>query len=158
MRNEISKTLLICLFLALPFSVSANMIWPSIFIVQQYYIWYVILAGLIIEICAAHKFLKINWGKSILTMVVANLISAILGLLLVPISGILIELLTLPFGGGTFHLSHWILDYFCLVVVNTCVELLALKWIFKYPFKSNFLWLFCANLISVVICLLLLLV
>ena len=87
-------------------------------------------------------------------MFVANLVSAILGLLLIPVSGILIEILTIPFGGGTFQLSHWILDYLCAVLVNTCVEGLALKWIFKYQFKPNFWWLFCANLMSVLICLL----
>lgn len=154
MRND-NKITITFLFLTLPFTASANLIWPSIYIVQQYYVWYVILVGLIIEIISAHYFLKTNLGKSTLIMIVANLISALLGLILIPVSGILVELLTIPFGGGTFQLSHWILDYLCTVIINTCVELLALKWIFKYPFKPNFWWLFGANLITVIICLLL---
>ncbi len=158
MRNEKTKITIAALLLTLPFTASANLIWPSIYIVQQYYAWYVILVGLIIEIVAAHIFLKTDWKRSAIVMLVANVISAVLGLLLIPLSGILVEILTLPFGGGTFALSHWILDYVCLVLLNTCVELLALKWIFKYPFKRNFWWLFGANLISVVICLLLLLI
>ncbi len=157
MQNDKNITITF-LLLTLPLTASANLIWPSIYIVQQYYVWYVILIGLIIETIGAHFFLKTNWGKSTLIMTVVNLISALLGLLLIPFSGILIEILTLPFGGGTFDLSHWILDYLCTVIINTCVELLALKWIFKYPFKPNFWWLFCANLISVIICLLLLLI
>lgn len=157
-NDDICKIAIAISFLSLPFTASANIIWPSIYIVQQYYVWYVILIGLIIEIIAARLFLKTNWGRSTLIMFVVNVVSALLGLFLIPISGILVELLTIPFGGGTFDLSHWIIDYLCAVIINTCVELLALKWIFKYPFKPNFWWLFGANLISVIVSLILLLI
>lgn len=157
MRNYLIRATLAIFSLLVPSVVYANMIWPSIYIVEQYYVWYVILAGLVIEIVAAHFFLKTNWGRSILIMFVANAISAILGLLLIPVSGIVVEILTTPFGGGTFQISHWILDYLCAVFANTLVEGLSLKWIFKYTFKSNFWWLFCANLVSVIICVVLVL-
>ena len=152
MQNYSIKVTLVALFPSFPLFAKANMIWPSIYIVQQYYAWYIILSGLIIEIFAAKKFLKIGWKMAIWEMFVANLISALIGLLLIPISGIMVEVLTLPFNVGTFDLSHWILDYIFVVLANTCVEGLSLKWIFKHPFKSNFWWLFCANLISVIIC------
>lgn len=145
------KVALVISFLALPLVASANIIWPSIYIVSQYYVWYVILAGLLIEIAAARIFLKANWKRAILAMVTANAISAAIGLVLIPFSGIIVEILLIPFGGGTFDLFHWIVDYLCAVLVNTCIEGLSLKWIFKYPFKPNFRWLFCANLISVII-------
>lgn len=131
--------------------ISANLIWPSLYIVQQYFVWYVILAGLIIETLAAHFFLKTNWKKSALIMLVVNVISALVGLIFIPVSGILVEILTIPFGGGTFQLSHWILDYLCALLINTYIELLALKKIFKYPLRTNFWWLFAANLLSVLI-------
>lgn len=153
-----SKITLTALFLLIPLASNANLVWPSIYIVEHYYVWYVIVAALIIETFAAHIFLKTNWRKSIVTTFIINLISAILGLLLIPVSGIIVEVLTIPFGGGTFDVLHWILDYICMVFVNTCVEGLALKWIFKYPFKQNFLWLFGANLISVIISLIALLI
>lgn len=139
------------ILLSLPFVASANMIWPSLIIVQKYYAWYVILAALIIEVVAAHIFLKTDWLKSILVMVVVNVISALVGLILIPVSGLLIEVLMTPFALGTFSLLNWILEYLCAVLVNTCVEGLMLKWIFKYQFKPNFWWLFVANLISVII-------
>lgn len=81
-----------------------------------------------------------------------NAISALAGLILIPLSGILLELLLIPTGTGTFDLSHWIADYILVVLLNTCVEGLALKVIFKSPFKTNFWWLFGANAISVIIC------
>ena len=55
-------------------------------------------------------------------MLATNAISALIGLLLIPLSGILVEFLTIPFGGGTFQLSHWILDYLCVMLANTCIE------------------------------------
>lgn len=152
MRTCINRVGLTILSISVPIAAYANMIWPSIYIVEQYYVWYIILSGLFIEILAAHLFLKTNWRRSIFIMFVANAISALLGLLLIPVSGIVVELLTLPFGGGTFQLSHWILDYLCVVLANTIVEGMSLKRIFKLKFKSNFLWLFCANLISVILC------
>lgn len=151
------QAFILVLLLLTPFVAKANMIWPSLYIMEGYYVWYVILIALVIEIIAARIFLKLSWKKSVITMFTANLISALTGYVLIPASGILVELLILPFGGGTFQLSHWILDYIMMVLVNTCVEGLALRIIFKIPFKPNFWWLFVANLISVIVSLLCLL-
>lgn len=152
MKHNNFRYVLSALLLAVPFAASANMIWPTVYIVGQYYSWYVILAGLLIETIAARIFLKTSWIRSFGIMLATNVISALVGVVLIPLSGILVELLTLPFGGGTFQLSHWILDYLCVILANTCIEGLALKLIFKYSFKSNFWWLLGANAISVIIC------
>lgn len=152
MEHNRTKLSILALMLILPLVAKANMIWPSIYIVDQYYTWYIIAAGLLIELLAAKFFLKVSWPKSALMVVVMNAISALAGLILIPLSGILLELLLLPTGTGTFDLSHWIADYILVVLLNTCVEGLALKVIFKSPFKTNFWWLFGANAISVIIC------
>lgn len=65
MRNFKNRVFLTFLFGSLPLFASANMIWPSIYIVEQYYSWYIIFVGLLIEIVAAHLFLKTDWKKSI---------------------------------------------------------------------------------------------
>ncbi|MCM1421767.1 MAG: hypothetical protein NC224_10280, partial [Bacteroides sp.] len=134
------------------FSAKANMIWPSVYILDQYYSWYVIAIGLFVEFFATKFFLKVRWLKSALIAIVINLISAFVGILLIPISGIFVEFLSIPFGGGTFDISHWVLDYIAVALCNVVIEGLALKWVFKYPFKRNFWWLFGANSISVLIC------
>lgn len=152
MMRQNLKYVLSAFLLAVPFVASANMVWPSLFIVGQYYSWYVILAGLLIEIIAAHIFLKTSWIESFGIMLATNVMSALVGLLLIPLSGILVEFLTMPFGSGTFQLSHWILDYLCVMLSNTCIEGLVLKLLFKYPFRTNFWWLLGANAISVIIC------
>lgn len=152
MKKSSYKFLLLLLLIAIPFSAKANMVWPSLYIIDQYYSWYIILIGLIVEFFAIKLFLKVSWGKSALIAVTMNLISALIGLILIPVSGVIVEILTLPFGGGTFQLSHWILDYIAAVLCNVVIEGLAVKWIFKYPFKETFWWLLGANAISVIIC------
>lgn len=88
-------------------------------------------------------------GKSAVIVAVMNAISALVGWVLIPISGILTEFLLFPFEQSTFHLSHWIVDYVFVALVNTCIEGLSMKWIFKYRFKRIFWWLFAANAVSV---------
>lgn len=143
------KKLLFLLFLSVPLIASANVVWPSLYILSQIYCWYIIVLGLVVEFFAVKFFGKASWKKSAIIAVVMNAISALVGLILIPVSGILTEFLLFPFEQSTFHLSHWIVDYVFVAVVNTCIEGLSIKWIFKYEFKRVFWWLFAANAVSV---------
>lgn len=152
MESSKQKLLLLVMLTLIPFGANANIVWPSIYIICQYYTWYVIAIGLVIEIVAAKFFLNTSWIKAFLIATVANIMSALLGIPLIPISGFIGEFILLPFTSATFHLSHWIFDYLLVVICNTLVEDLTIKLMFKYPFKKNFWWLFVANAISVIIC------
>lgn len=143
------KKLLFLLFLSVPLIASANVVWPSLYILSQIYCWYIIVLGLVVEFFAIKFFGKASWKKSAIIAAVMNAISALVGLVLIPVSGILTEFLLFPFEQGTFHLSHWIVDYVFVALVNTCIEGLSIKWIFKYEFKHVFWWLFAANAVSV---------
>ncbi len=143
--------LAVCLAV-MPTVVYANIVWPSLYIVQGLLSWYIILAGLIIEFGFIKFFAKQDWLKSALISLVMNVISAAVGFLLIPISGLVTELLLAPFDGGTFQLSHWIVSYVFAVLCNVLIEGLSIKWIFKI--RKSFWWLFSANAISVVLCIL----
>lgn len=143
------KKSLLLLFLSVPLAASANVVWPSLYILSQVYCWYIIVLGLVVEFFAVKFFGKASWGKSAVIVAVMNAISALVGWVLIPISGILTEFLLFPFEQNTFHLSHWIVDYVFVALVNTCIEGLSMKWIFKYRFKRIFWWLFAANAVSV---------
>ncbi len=143
------KNSLFLLFLPIPLIASANVVWPSLYILSQVYCWYVIVLGLVVEFFAVKFYGKASWGKSAVIVAVMNAVSALVGWILIPISGILTEILLLPFDQGTFHLSHWIVDYVFVALVNTCIEGLSMKWIFKYSFKRVLWWLFTANAVSV---------
>ena len=143
------KKLLFLLFLFVPLIASANVVWPSLYILSQVYCWCVIVFGLVVEFFAVKFFGKASWGRSAVIVAVMNAVSALVGWVLIPISGILTEILLFPFEQGTFHLSHWIVDYVFVALVNTCIEGLSIKWIFKYSFKRVFWWLLAANAVSV---------
>ena len=151
MLNEKTKYSLACLilFLLIPIHASANMIWPSLYIMEGMVTWYVILIGLITEIVFVKCFLKHTFLKSVLIAFVMNVASTVLGIVVIPLSGIIVEVLMIPFGTGTFHPSHVIMSFIFAVLSNVLIEGLTVKWIFKYKFKKMFWWLFIANAISV---------
>ncbi len=156
MINEKTKYGLICLIslLIMPLSASANMVWPSLYIAEGMRSWYVILIGLVSEIIFVKCFLKQSYLKSVVIAFVMNLVSTVLGVVAIPLSGFIGEILMIPFGTGTFHPTHWLMSYVFAVLSNVLIEGLTVKFIFKYKFKKMFLWLCVANAISVIICIL----
>ncbi len=148
------KILITFSLIASPLVAKANLIWPSIYIVAHYYVWYIIIAGLLIEFFAVKWFTESSWKRSLVMTLVMNLMSAIIGVIIIPISGVIVEFILMPFGGGTFSLSHWIIDYVFAVACNTLIEGLSLKWFFKCSLKETFFWLLIANAISIIISLL----
>ena len=143
--------LLIC-FILMPITASANVVWPSLYIAEGLRSWYIILSGLIIEFAFIKFFAKQTWLEAALISFVMNTISTVVGIILIPASGLLGEIMLIPFGKGTFALSHWVLSYILAVLGNVLIEGLSVRYIFKI--KKAFWWLLFANAISVVICIL----
>ncbi len=156
MHKEKPKYSLFCLilFLLMPVSASANLVWPSLYIAEGMRSWYVILIGLVIEMFFVNRFLKETFLKSGLIAFVMNLASTVLGIVAIPLSGFIGEILMVPFGTGTFHPTHWLMSYIFAILSNVLIEGLTIKYIFKYKFKKIFLWLCVANALSVIICIL----
>lgn len=153
MRNEKLRltsalTILLALF---PCVAQANMVWPSLYIFSGMLSWYIIVAGLIVETLFVKFILKLSWVKSTVMSVGMNLASAVLGFVAIPLSGILVEIILLPLGGGTFNPLHWIGAYAMAILCNVLIEGNFLKFVFKLNFKENFKWLFIANSISIIL-------
>lgn len=141
-------------FILMPVCASANMVWPSLYIAEGMRSWYVILIGLVIEIFFVKCFLKGTFLKSVFISFVMNLVSTVLGVVVIPLSGFIGELLMIPFGTGTFDPTHWLMSYAFAILSNVLIEGLTVKFIFKYEFKKMLWWLCVANAISVIICIL----
>ncbi len=156
MINKKTKYGLVCLisFLLMPVCASANMVWPSLYIAEGMRSWYVILIGLVAEIIFVKYFLKQSYLKSVLIAFVMNLTSTVLGIVAIPLSGFIGEILMIPFGTGTFHPTHWLMSYVFVVLSNVLIEGFTIKSIFKHSFKKMFWWLFVANALSVIVCIL----
>lgn len=130
------------------------MVWPSLYIAEGMRTWYVMLIGLAAEAVFVKLFLKETYLKSALIAFVMNFVSALLGIIAVPLLGILIEFIMIPVGTPTFHPAHWVVNYLAIVVLNALFEGLTVKIFFKHKFRKMFWWLCAANAASLVICIL----
>jgi hypothetical protein len=157
---NIKKTIiffLICILIAMP--AYADVIWPSLYITQGMLSLKVIILGLIAELFFVKYFAKLNWKKASIITILMNLITTILGIILIPLSGLGAEFVFDfvfhaydKFGIGTFHWSHWLVSYLLVIIINTIIEGLFIKLTLKQKFKQIFWWLFTANGISVLFC------
>ena len=112
----------------------------------------VIIAGFLIELLFVKFFTDTRWLKAGLVTFVMNLITSLLGAVLIPISGLLLEFVMYPVNRATFHWTHWVASYLVIVVMNTLIEGLIIKLMLKKEFKKIFWWLLGANTLSVLIC------
>ena len=145
------KLLLSLLFIfLLSTPVFADVVWPSLYIATGIVSIKVIITGLLIEVFFVKFFTDTKWLKAGIITVVMNAVTCLLGMILIPISGLFVELLPTK----TFHWSHWLLDYLLAILLNTLIEGLIIKLILKLKFKNILWWLFIANAISILICIL----
>jgi len=146
----------IALFLSLPTLLLANVVWPALFLEQRLFSWWAIGFGLLVEFFAIQKIFDLEKLESIIAVTVANTISTLLGVFLIPISGIAWEFFPAQFyndifGWGTFNPLTWIGTFLLASLVNAFVEGVAYKKIFKIEllFRSReFTYLFLANTLS----------
>ena len=129
----------------------ADVVWPSLYIATGIASIKVIIIGLLIEIFFVKFFTDIRWLKAGIITVIMNFITCLLGQVFIPISGLFVELIP---PHKTFHWSHWFLDYLLAIFINTIIEGFVIKFILKLKFKNIFIWLFIANAISILICIL----
>ena len=159
MKKKLSTLSLLALFL-FPTVANANVIWPSIVIAQGLRSYDVILLGLLIEIIFIKCFEKQSWLRCGLIGVIMNLVSTLVGIILIPAVGFLgtlaLGLLSeiIPALGNTFDTPVWIFSYILTILANAVIEGLTVRYSAKIPFKKTFWWLLCANTLSVVACIL----
>ena len=150
------KLLLSLLLLLTIFSTPAfaDVVWPSLYIASGMSSIKVIIVGLIIELFFVKFFTDTRWLKAGIVTFIMNLITCLLGVIIIPISGLLLEFIMYPVNQATFHWTHWVASYFVVIVINTLIEGLVIKLMLKKSYKKNFWWLFGANAISILICVL----
>ncbi len=146
------KIILSILLLEIMFTAPAfaNIIWPSLYISTGIVSLKVIIVCLLVELFFVKFYTNIRWLNACIVTFVMNLVSALLGIILIPVSGLFAELM--PF--NTFHWTHWLISYMFAIAINTTLEGFTVKLILKLKFKNTFLWLFIANAISILLCVL----
>lgn len=137
----------------------ANVVWPAAIVAARKYtdgmVWAAIAAGILIELFLLNKVFTDSFRKVLLMVLVANLVSALLGWVLIPLSGILHELsigliLSIFSNYGTFSLTAWINTFILTALTSTIIESGVYRFGFKKKFHKSkiFLIIFLSNTIS----------
>lgn len=155
--KNIILTISLIIFITLP--ANADLVWPSLYITKGMLSIKVILIGSIIELFFVKYCTKVDWKKAFIVTILMNLITTILGIIFIPLSGLGSEFVFDfvfhaydKFGIGSFHWSHWLTAYLLVIFINTFIEGMFIKLTLKLTFKKIFWWLLIANSLSVFIC------
>lgn len=139
----------------LPTAASANLIWPAALLEARLLSAPVIAAGLLIEIAVLRFGFRLGWARAALAATAVNAISAAIGLIAIPLLGIVWEifpgiLIHRALNVGTFNPVTWAATFAIAALVTALIEALALRWIFRLPWTCarSAIWLL-ANAVTV---------
>ena len=131
----------------------ANVVWPALILETRILSWWAITLGLSIEYLFVRKLLQVQPKQAIIYTIFANIVSAILGLFLIPISGIIWEMFP---GSLIYHYLNvsvtWWPTFIMACLINVALEGYVYKDVFglRFRFKSKlFFWFLLANALSV---------
>ncbi|MDL5046535.1 hypothetical protein QQ054_10870 [Oscillatoria amoena NRMC-F 0135] len=133
----------------------ANVVWPALFLSMRMAAWWCVLASVLIEAAALWRFAKVRPVIALPAAALMNLVSAFMGMLLIPILGFRWELFADAtynawLGWGTFNLITYIATWIGVTILTTLIEGFVLWLIFGMPLKR--LWivvLLLANSVTV---------
>lgn len=132
----------------------ANIVWPGLVLQTRLMSLWVLALGLLIEIVFVWRLFRITLPRTVVVATVGNAASAGLGVVLVPITGLvwaifpgfLVERL---FHIGTFNPFTWTGTYLLAALVSTGIECSVYVRGFKLRIgQCKFVWLYVANAIS----------
>ena len=150
------KTIFLVLSI-LPTVAYANVVWPALYLESRLFSWWAIGIGLLVEFLFIKWLFKLSTKKASIAAVSANTVSAVLGIVLIPLVGILWEVfpgtvIYWAFNWSTFSPVTWCATFIMGCLINAVLEgAVYKKWFvpgFKFRSKA-FLWLLAVNSLSV---------
>ena len=127
-----------------------NVIWPAVYISQTISdFWFIIFGTISIELITIRYFLKTSWLKSFFISIVGNIVSGIIGTILMTYSMLLWHLVAdTLFFKATFNPINWIMTFVLMCFGSVLLEAFAVKLILKRNIKKIFIPLLIGNLLS----------
>jgi len=134
------------------------MFWPAMVLEERLLSVIPIVAGLVVEWLAL-RFggFDLSWKKAAVVDVVMNAVSTIVGIVLIPVLGLVWEIfpgvvLYKFFSIGTFNPGTWAATFAMAVFATTAIEAAVVNWGFKIQLDRRRFWILCgANGLSVAI-------
>lgn len=136
----------------------ADIVWPALFLEEGIWTWWSILIGLFVEYFFVRMITDLSFWRTVWADVAMNTASTLLGIVLIPISGLLVGifpgiLFEWFFNVGTFNPVNWMATILAAALINTYIERFVLRKFFKQPVAGRrcFGLLFIANVLSITI-------
>ena len=141
----------------IPTTAAANVVWPALYLETRLFSWWAIGIGLVVEFFFVRWLFGMSAKQAAIADLSANAVSAVAGLVLIPLAGVVWELfpgsvINWAFDWGTFNPVTWGGTFLLACLINALLEgAVYKKWFApEFRFKSRkFLWLVVANAISV---------
>lgn len=133
----------------------ADIVWPSLLLGGRLFTWWIIGTGLVVEFIFVLWLTRSAPLRAVVMTVTMNAVSAGIGLIGIPLSGLLWELIAcisiLPlFHWGTFNPVTWFVSCVLAAMLNTVIETACLRFLFKVEWTRRlFWWLAFANFVTV---------
>ena len=154
MKSYLRLVIVAFLMLASPAAI-ADVVWPALYLETRLFSWWAIGVGLVAEYLFIRWLFQQSIQRSVVATVAANSASSVVGVLLIPVAGILWEF----FPGsiymhilhwGTFNPITWAATFVLACLINSGIEALVYKKGFKFQVhRREFFWIVIANAISV---------
>ena len=144
-----------------PSAAAADVVWPAYYLAAGLVFTHAVVIGLVVEWPFVRLVTGRSWRGSILPTLFVNLVSALLGGVLIAIAGIVWEVSggllvrwLLP-GSGTFNPVTWTATAILAVLINSLVEAHVLRVGYSVGnWQRSFRWLAAANSASVALAML----
>ena len=136
-------------------TILANMVWPALYLMERYYSWWAIAAGLIIEYAVLRLISKSKPWTAVWAVLAANALTALVGYFTIPyltlaweyiLSFTVYQLIDV----GTFNPFGWISSIIIMAAITAFPELLVIRKAFDIEMKKEaWLYWWLANMASV---------
>ncbi len=143
------------LMLLVSSAAKADVVWPALFLETRLFSWWAIAVGLVAEYLFVRWLFQLPIRRAALATFVANGISSIAGILLIPLAGFIWEFFpgSIYMGilkWGTFNPVTWAATFILACLINTAIEASVYKRNYKLLVRRREFWfIFVANAVSV---------
>jgi hypothetical protein len=152
-----NKAIAAIALIVFPVAACADVVWPALYLETRLATWWAVSLGLVVEFIVIWKAFGLTAKKAIQVDLAANVASVLLGIILIPLAGIVWEIFPglifyKIFHVGTFNPVTWAATYVLAVLINAVLEWAVIVRGFKLPVGKRGFWIMAgANAASVAV-------
>jgi hypothetical protein len=155
--NNKNRLAIAVLVLLVPTAARADVVWPALYLETRLATWWSVSIGLLVELLVIWRAFALEIKKALLVDLVANAASVLLGIIFIPLAGMVWEIFPglvfyKVFNVGTFNPTTWAATCIFAVAINAALEWAVIQKGFKLPIGKRGFWILAgANAVSVAV-------